>query len=142
MFAPMTIGIALITLMMSAPTIVTTMLVVVEEDWSKTVAKIPIVSPAEGLSTEVSRFLQHLTGTSQLLDVRLPPSGRGGEVRGLLAVHRSGRFHGLLGRAAVGLKAEMLPPSTRASLQYRVVALRLLERGHHAVLAVGGRRQG
>ena len=46
MFAPITIGLALITLMMSAASSVTTMLVVVEEDWSKAVAKIPIASPA------------------------------------------------------------------------------------------------
>mmetsp|Transcript_35775 Transcript_35775/g.57460 ORF Transcript_35775/g.57460 Transcript_35775/m.57460 type:complete len:208 (-) Transcript_35775:148-771(-) len=56
MFAPMMIGIACLTAKTSAPTKPTTILVLVDEDCTKTVAKMPTMRPAMGLSEKVNRF--------------------------------------------------------------------------------------
>ena len=55
-FAPMMIGIACRTDNTSAPTKPTTILVLVDEDCTKTVAKMPTMRPAMGLSEKVNRF--------------------------------------------------------------------------------------
>jgi hypothetical protein len=54
--APITIGIALDTFMTPEPTIPTTMEVVVEELWTRLVAKIPINKPTKGLEVVLMRL--------------------------------------------------------------------------------------
>mmetsp|Transcript_29292 Transcript_29292/g.66409 ORF Transcript_29292/g.66409 Transcript_29292/m.66409 type:complete len:243 (-) Transcript_29292:14-742(-) len=54
MLAPMMTGMAAFTVMVSAPTRPTTIDVLVDDDWTMTVARIPVMRPARGFSTAVN----------------------------------------------------------------------------------------
>ena len=55
MFAPITTGMAWFSSITPAATRLTTMEVEVEEDWTSTVAMMPVISPAIGLSIILKR---------------------------------------------------------------------------------------
>jgi len=60
MLAPMMIGIPILTLTAPSPTIATTMDVLVDEDGTNNVARMPAIRPEMGLSTALNKELAPL----------------------------------------------------------------------------------